>query len=106
MSYTWAQSDMVSLVSSHANSSSAFKWDGKVLVSTYSGENLGETFWSGFKDALKKAGVDVVFAPAFTSYRDPAKAGGMLSDFPSMDGFFNWWSWCVSSFTFCNISLS
>lgn len=95
MSYSWAQSDMVSLVVSHATNPSAFLWDGKILVSTYSGESLGDSFWSSFKSTLASQGVNIILAPAFTSYRDPSDANGLLSNFPSIDGFFNWWSWCA-----------
>lgn len=44
------------------------------------------------KSTLASAGVQVSFAPAFTSYRDPSLASSLLSTFPSIDGFFNWWS--------------
>ncbi|KZP19016.1 glycoside hydrolase family 71 protein [Athelia psychrophila] len=89
----WTEADMVSLVTAHANSSAAYQWKGKPLVSTYSGESQGESFWSSFKSTLSSAGVDIVLAPAFTTYRDPANATALLSDFASIDGFFNWWSW-------------
>jgi len=93
MSYSWAQADMVSIVAKHASSASTFKWNGNVLVSTYSGESYGDSFWSSFKTALGQQGISVTLAPAFTSYRDPSNAGSLLSAFPSIDGFFNWWSW-------------
>jgi glucan endo-1,3-alpha-glucosidase len=93
MSYTWDASDIVSITSSHANSSSMYRWNDKVLLSTYSGESYGDSFWSGVKSSLAGAGVNVVFAPAFTSYRDPSDADSLLSNFASIDGFFNWWSW-------------
>ncbi|KZP15020.1 glycoside hydrolase family 71 protein [Athelia psychrophila] len=89
----WTEADMVSLVTAHAGSSAAYKWKGKPLVSTYSGESQGESFWSSFKSTLSSAGVNIVLAPAFTTYRDPANASSLLSTFPSIDGFFNWWSW-------------
>jgi len=74
MSYSWQQSDLVAIISKHAQSPSTFRWQGDVLVSTYSGESYGDSF---------------------TSYRNPSDANTLLSKFPSIDGFFNWWSWCV-----------
>ncbi|KAF7978719.1 hypothetical protein HWV62_45005 [Athelia sp. TMB] len=93
MSYDWAEADMVSLVSTHAASSASYQWNGKPLVSTYSGESQGDSFWSSFKSTLSSSGIDIVLAPAFTSYRDPSDASSLLSTFASIDGFFNWWSW-------------
>lgn len=84
---------MVDLVAKHATSASTFLWKDTVLVSTYSGDNQPDSFWADFKSALKAKNVDITLAPAFTSYRDPAKANDLLSNFPSIDGFFNWWSW-------------
>lgn len=93
MSYDWQESDMVSLVAKHATSSSTFFWKSGVLVSTYSGESKGDAWWSNFKYALKQQGINIVLAPAFTTYRDPSQANSLLSTFSSIDGFFNWWSW-------------
>lgn len=95
MSYDWVESDMVSLVATYASSAAMYKYNGKVLVSTYCppGANQDDSFWSGFKSDLANQGVDILLAPALTSYRDPSDAPGMASSFPSIDGFFNWWSW-------------
>lgn len=93
MSYSWSQTDMVSIVATHAKSPSTYLWNGNVLVSTYSGESYGDSFWSSFKSALQGQGIKIILAPAFTSYRDPSAANSLLSTFPSIDGFFNWWSW-------------
>ncbi|KIJ64933.1 glycoside hydrolase family 71 protein [Hydnomerulius pinastri MD-312] len=93
MSYTWAQSDMVNIVMNHSSSSANFMWKDTLLVSTYSGETYGEDFWAGFKSALAAEGINITLAPAFTTYRDPSEASTLLSTFPSIDGFFNWWSW-------------
>lgn len=95
MTYNWAEADMVNLVKSYATSSSAYLWKGKPLVSTYSGESQGDAFWLSFKSTLASEGVDIVLAPAFTTYRDPSLASSLLSIFSSIDGFFNWWSWQV-----------
>ncbi|TFK51917.1 glycoside hydrolase family 71 protein [Heliocybe sulcata] len=93
MSYSWSQDAIVSLVAAHHSSQSTYLWNNQVLVSTYSGENNGDSFWAGVKSALSSQGITISLAPAFTSYRDPSAADGMFSSFPSIDGFFNWWSW-------------
>ncbi|EGN94044.1 glycoside hydrolase family 71 protein [Serpula lacrymans var. lacrymans S7.3] len=93
MSYSWQQSDMVDIVANQSSSSSNFLWNGNLLVSSYEGESYGDSFWSGFKSALASKGINITLAPAFTSYRDPTQASTMASTFPSIDGFFNWWSW-------------
>jgi len=93
MSYNWQESDMVSLVVKYATSTSTFLWNNNVLVSTYSGESKGDAWWSNFKNTLQQQGINVVLAPAFTTYRDPSQTTSLLSTFPSIDGFFNWWSW-------------
>jgi glucan endo-1,3-alpha-glucosidase len=93
MSYSWSEDDMVNIVASHANSSATYKFNGAVLVSTYSGSAQGNDFWNGFKSSLASRGVTIKLAPAFTDYRDPSRTSQLLSSFPSIDGFFNWWSW-------------
>jgi glucan endo-1,3-alpha-glucosidase len=93
MSYTWQQSDIVNIVANHSSSPSTFLWKNTILVSTYSGESYGEDFWASFKSALQSKGIDITLAPAFTTYRDPSSADSLVSTFPSIDGFFNWWSW-------------
>jgi len=93
MSYSWSEDDMVNIVAAHANSSATYKFNGDVLVSTYSGSAQGNDFWNGFKSSLASRGVTIKLAPAFTDYRDPSLTSQLLSSFPSIDGFFNWWSW-------------
>ncbi|KAI0696170.1 glycoside hydrolase family 71 protein [Cytidiella melzeri] len=96
MSYTWSVSDMISIVVAHAGSPAQFQWKGDVLVSTYSGDTgsyANDAFWSGFKSGLADQGVSISLAPAFTTFRDPSLASSLLSTYPSIDGFMNWWSW-------------
>lgn len=93
MTYDWQAADMVSLVASHASSSASYKWNNTLLVSTYSGDNQPDSFWSSFKSTLASQGITITLAPAFTTYRDPSSASTLLSTYPSIDGFFNWWSW-------------
>ncbi|KAJ7730608.1 glycoside hydrolase family 71 protein [Mycena maculata] len=93
MSYSWQAADVVSLVAAHASSSAMLMYAGGVLVSTYSGEANGDVFFAGIKSSLASEGITITLAPAFTTYRDPSLANSLLSTFPSIDGFFNWWSW-------------
>ncbi|KAF7378461.1 hypothetical protein MSAN_00273200 [Mycena sanguinolenta] len=93
MSRTWQQSDIVSLVATHASSPAMLTYNGGVLVSTFEGEANGNDFWAAIRTSLANEGIKITFAPAFISYRDPSLNGTLLSDFPSIDGFFNWWSW-------------
>jgi hypothetical protein len=71
------------------------KYNGGVLVSTFEGEGNGNDFWAAIKTSLANEGIKITFAPAFISFRDPNQTGTLVSSFPSIDGFFNWWSWCV-----------
>ncbi|OSX66490.1 glycoside hydrolase family 71 protein [Postia placenta MAD-698-R-SB12] len=93
MSYSWSSDDMVALVQNYSTSSASYKWNGDILVSTYSGETYGESFWADFKSTLAGEGITISLAPAFTSYRDPDDADSLMSNFTSINGFFNWWSW-------------
>lgn len=87
---------MVALVQNYSTSSASYKWNGDILVSTYSGETYGESFWADFKSTLAGEGITISLAPAFTSYRDPDDADSLMSNFTSINGFFNWWSWSVT----------
>ncbi|KAJ3840950.1 glycoside hydrolase family 71 protein [Lentinula raphanica] len=93
MTYDWAESDMVSLVATYAISPSYYKWNGNPLVSTFDGDAQDNDFWEGFKSDLANEGITISLAPAFIDYRDPSEATTMFSTYPSIDGFFNWWSW-------------
>lgn len=87
---------IVSLVAAHANSTASYLWNNKILVSTFSGENQGPDQWAFMKSQLASQGIQVSFAPAFISYRHADQFNGMLSSFPAVDGFFNWWAWYVA----------
>ncbi|KAF8596299.1 glycoside hydrolase family 71 protein [Ceratobasidium sp. AG-I] len=91
--YPWDVGKMTTQITSHASSARTYRWNGKVLVSTYAGSNRGDAFWNQLKTSCANAGVPIAFAPAFNDYRDPAGASGLISKFTSIDGFFNWWSW-------------
>ncbi|GAB1517784.1 hypothetical protein RhiTH_000834 [Rhizoctonia solani] len=89
----WDISRMTTQITAHASSPRTYRWNGKVLVSTYGGSDRGDAFWSQLKTSCADAGVQIVFAPAFTDYRNPDGASGLVGKFSSIDGFFNWWSW-------------
>ncbi|EIW79669.1 glycoside hydrolase family 71 protein [Coniophora puteana RWD-64-598 SS2] len=95
MSYSWDAPTIAGIIANYSTSSAAFRYgsDNNLLVSTYSGENNGDSFYSGLKSTLSGQGINITLAPAFTSYRDPSQADSLMSTFPSIDGFFNWWSW-------------
>jgi glucan endo-1,3-alpha-glucosidase len=93
MGYSWSANDMVNIVSAHASSSAMYKWNNRVLVSTFSGKSYGNAFFAGLKSSLASKGLNISFSPALIDYRDPGTAKQVLTDFPSIDGFFNWWSW-------------
>lgn len=84
---------MATLVSAHAHSPSTFKWDDKVLISSFRGEDKGDAFWASLKSTLAGQGIQISLAPAFISFRDPGAASALLAQFPAIDGFMNWWSW-------------
>ncbi|CAE6436506.1 unnamed protein product [Rhizoctonia solani] len=89
----WDISRMTTQITAHASSPRTYRWNGKVLVSTYGGSDRGDAFWSQLKTSCANAGVQIVFASAFTDYRNPDGASGLVGKFSSIDGFFNWWSW-------------
>jgi glucan endo-1,3-alpha-glucosidase len=88
-----------SIVATHASSPAMLTYNGGVLVSTFGGEGNSNDFWAGIKNTLAVEGINITFAPAFIGFRDPNQTGKLLSSFPSIDGFFNWWSWYVCSIT-------
>ncbi|KAL1705914.1 glycoside hydrolase family 71 protein [Schizophyllum commune] len=89
----WSQDEVVSLIAAHKDSDANYKWQDKILVSTYSGSEQGNDFYQGVKDSLSGQGVEVTWAPAFVDYRETGKAQEVFSTFPAIDGFVNWWSW-------------
>ena len=92
-SHAWSVSEIASYISAHAASTATYKWNNAVLVSSFSGESNGDSFWSSVKSTLSSDAITISLAPAFISYRDPSQAQTLLNNFPSIDGFTNWWSW-------------
>ncbi|KAK0467234.1 glycoside hydrolase family 71 protein [Desarmillaria tabescens] len=93
VSGAWSSDTIAAQIEKYATSSSTFLWNNAVLVSTCAGQDNGNDFWASVKSTLSGQGIDISFAPALTSYRDPSQAETMLSTFTSVDGFTNWWSW-------------
>ncbi|VDC04449.1 unnamed protein product [Peniophora sp. CBMAI 1063] len=93
--YAWNTSSMASLISAHANSTSMYRWNDDVLVSTFGGDDNGhpDSFWADLKSTLSSTGVTISLAPAFTTYRNPNSTQSLLDTYKSIDGFFNYWSW-------------
>ncbi|KZV73237.1 glycoside hydrolase family 71 protein [Peniophora sp. CONT] len=91
--HPWSVSEMASYISAHAGSTATYKWNNAVLVSSFSGQDNGNSFWASLKSTLSSEAITISLAPAFISYRDPGQAQTLLNNFPSIDGFTNWWSW-------------
>lgn len=88
--WEWTPADIVTLVAATAKSNATYLWDGKPLLSSFSPrDGNGNQFWADVKSGLQAQGVDVVLAPALTE----VNAQQLASDFPSADGFANWWAW-------------
>ena len=103
MSYTecdtfWNMTYMTDVITDHAGSSAALRWNTNLLVSTYGGDKndaYGNDFFQDLKDSCKSAGHPITLAPALVSYAQAAQytptesADKMVSDYPSIDGYFN-----------------
>ncbi|KAL4257236.1 Glycoside hydrolase family 71 [Pleurotus pulmonarius] len=90
--FNWDVASIATLVSAHAHSPSTFKWNGKVLISSFRGEEKGDAFWASLRSTLAGQGIQISLAPAFISFRDPGATSALLAQFPAIDGFMNW-SW-------------
>jgi glucan endo-1,3-alpha-glucosidase len=82
---------LASLVKAHASSPAQAMWNGKVLVSTFSGENcyfgqgsVSDGWNNVFIGLLKSSGIDIFFVPSVFS--DPSS----FSAATWMDGELNW----------------
>ena len=98
----WNQTFMQSMISRYSDYSSAYRWNSNILVSTYGGdqsEQYGNEFFQGLKDNMQYANNAITLAPALTTYSMGAQAhplhtaASLMSDYPSIDGFFNWQAW-------------
>lgn len=94
----WNQTFMADMITKHSGSSATYRWNTNILVSTYGGDSVeqyGNTFFQGLKDNLKNAGNPISLVPALITYsseaqsQPTAEAAKLVSDYPSIDGFFN-----------------
>ncbi|KAK4904838.1 hypothetical protein LTR49_025768 [Elasticomyces elasticus] len=81
------------MISKYANSSAAYLWNGRVLVSSYGGEGYGNTFFADLKSILAGEGVAMSISPALTTFSlaaqsaDPNEvATNMLANYSAIDG--------------------
>lgn len=87
--------DVIKLIRTFANRKSQFKYDGKPLVSTFSGEVPGTYLdnnpdYNAAWDALKSnLGFSIYFLPCWT--------GANPSSVPAVDGLFSWDAWSSAS---------
>lgn len=97
----WNQTFMADMIDRHAGSSATYRWNSNILVSTYGGDmapQYSNAFFQGLKDRMKSTNT-ITLAPALVSYSREAQtnpqsaASKLLSDYPSVDGFFNWQAW-------------
>ncbi|EME38448.1 glycoside hydrolase family 71 protein [Dothistroma septosporum NZE10] len=99
--YYWNQTFMSQMISKYAGSSATYYWNSNILVSTYGGdqvEQYGNSFFQGLKDNMKNSHA-ITLAPALTKYSMAAQTGAqsaasqLISDYSSIDGYFNWQAW-------------
>jgi glucan endo-1,3-alpha-glucosidase len=107
MSYTqcnhyWNQTFMQDMITKYASSSATYRWNNNILVSTYGGdsvEHYGNEFFQGLKDNMQHWNNPITLAPALTKYSMAAQtdaqssAAKLISEYPSIDGYFNWQAW-------------
>jgi len=91
--YQWDQNTMANVVALKASSSANFKWNNKILVSTFAGESKGNQYWADFKNLMSSKGIPITFAPAFQNWsRDTNQAQNLINSFPAIDGFCPWFA--------------
>ncbi|CAJ2502196.1 Uu.00g095900.m01.CDS01 [Anthostomella pinea] len=99
----WNETYMAGVISKHADSAAAYRWDNALLVTTYGGDAVNE-YGNGFFENLKSAmgSTSIKLAPALTTYSSNAQRGdadakssasSLLSEYSSIDGFLNWQAW-------------
>lgn len=98
----WNQTYMQHMITKYAGSSATYRWNSNILVSTYGGDQVvqyGNEFFVGLKNNLKASGNAITLSPALTMYSmsaqyNPTKAAAnLISDYSSIDGYFNWQAW-------------
>lgn len=98
----WNTSFMQDMITKYAGSSATYRWNSNILVSTYGGDQVkhyGNSFFQTLKDNMKYWNNAITLAPALTTYSMAAQtdakkqASRLISDFSSIDGYFNWQAW-------------
>lgn len=93
----WNQTYMASVISEHAGSSAALRWNSNIVVSTFGGdtvEQYGNEFFAGLKSMMKSTNA-ISLVPALTTFSDEAQASpstaasSLVTDYPSIDGYLN-----------------
>ncbi|KAJ6600689.1 hypothetical protein B0H10DRAFT_2196353 [Mycena sp. CBHHK59/15] len=87
--------------SKSASSSWGTKLGSKLDVRSWSGprsdiqlgKSYGDSFFAEVRSSLLNEGITITLVRVFISYRDPSRASATMSAFPSINRFFNWWSW-------------
>jgi hypothetical protein len=96
MSLGFKSQDIVDTLKAFGNNPHYLKVDGKPLLSTFWGNQLGDQWWQdNVLSPLKESGQPVTFIPAFDR-KDPnsdepndANWGKLIQNFSSIDGLFN-----------------
>jgi len=106
----WNQTYMQDVIAKYASNPAAYRWNDKLLVSTYGGDQVdqyGNEFFQGLKDNMQSSN-PITLAPALTKYSMAAQTGAqsaassLMSDYPSIDGYLNWQAWplnCANNIT-------
>lgn len=113
MSYTeckvyWNTTFMQTMITKYAGSPATYRWNSNILVSTYGGDQVrqyGNAFFQTLKTNMKYWNNAITLAPALTTYSmsgytSPTSAAAkLISDYPSVDGYFNWQAWPLDTDT-------
>ena len=93
--------DIVAMISSYANNTNSFRYNGRLVVSTFTHSSVD---WQNcvFKP-LTNLGINVFFVPNFLpasgNVADVAGIGNLFTKYPYLDGLFNFAVWTVANIT-------
>ena len=98
----WNTTYMSDVLQKHAGSKATYRWNSNILVTTYGGDSVkqyGNMFFVDLKLKMRLSGNAISFTPALTNYATKAQnnpvaaAFKMVTDFATVDGYFNWQAW-------------
>jgi glucan endo-1,3-alpha-glucosidase len=96
MAFQFSADDMVATIKTFGGNEHYLKINGKPLLSTYGGSNLGDAWWRDkVLTPLKNAGMPVTFVPYFDRHNPNGDQPiysvwkSTIQQFPSVDGLFN-----------------